>query len=45
MGTLIMISDDNLNPDIMKKILAAKDRNLAGKTITSKGLLYLLIPV
>ncbi len=40
MGTLIMISDDNLNPDIMKKILAAKDRNLAGKTITSKGLFY-----
>ena len=35
-----MISDDNLNPDIMKKILAAKDRNLAGKTITSKGLFY-----
>ena len=24
----------------MKKILAAKDRNLAGKTITSKGLFY-----
>ena len=40
MGTLIMISDDNLNPDIMKRILAAKDRNLAGKTITSKGLFY-----
>jgi hypothetical protein len=24
----------------MKKILASKDRNLAGKTITSKGLFY-----
>ena len=40
MCTLNKISDDNLKPDIMKKILAAKDRNSAGKTITSKGLFY-----
>ena len=39
MGTLIMISDDNFNQDIMKN-LAAKDRNLAGKTITSRFILF-----
>ena len=40
MGTMIMISDNDLQPDFMKKIISAKDRNLAGKTISAKGLFY-----
>ena len=37
-GTLIFINEKKLAPDSIPEILAAKDRNLAGKTIQAHGL-------
>lgn len=37
-GTLIFINENKLEPDSIPSILAAKDRNLAGKTVPAQGL-------
>jgi tRNA pseudouridine38-40 synthase len=37
-GTLIFINEKKLAPDSIPQILAAKDRNLAGKTAEAHGL-------
>ena len=37
-GTLIFINEDKLSADSVPRILAARDRNLAGKTVPAHGL-------
>lgn len=37
-GTLIFINEEKLAPDSIPSILAARDRNLAGKTVQAHGL-------
>lgn len=37
-GTLIFINEDKLSADCIPRILAARDRNIAGKTVPAHGL-------
>lgn len=37
-GTLLFINEKKLSPDAVPEILAAKDRNLAGRTVSAGGL-------
>jgi len=39
-GTMIFLNKNNMEPAEMKKILEAKDRNIAGPTFTPKGLIF-----
>ncbi|MBN2545536.1 MAG: tRNA pseudouridine(38-40) synthase TruA [Spirochaetes bacterium] len=39
-GTMIFLNKNNMAPDEIKKILDAKDRNIAGPTFTPKGLIF-----
>lgn len=42
-GTLLLIEKENLSPETMKKILEAKDRSKAGKTVNPYGLTLMKI--
>ena len=42
-GTLVEIGNGEKNPEEMKKILEAKDRNLAGKTLPAQGLFLMSV--
>ena len=42
-GTLVEIGKGEKNPEEMKKILEAKDRNLAGKTLPAQGLFLMSV--
>ena len=37
-GTLLEVGEKKINPEYIKEIIEAKDRNKAGKVVPAKGL-------